>query len=48
MAPYVEAGADGFGLGSALFSAGATPATVRDNARRFAVAWELIRARKAA
>ena len=48
MAPYVEAGADGFGLGSALFSAGATPATVRDNARRFAVAWELIRARQAA
>src|SRR5215204_3623361 len=48
MAPYVEAGADGFGLGSALFSAGAPPATVRDNARRFAVAWELIRARKAA
>lgn len=48
MAPYVEAGADGFGLGSALFSAGAPPATVRDNARRFAVAWELIRARQAA
>ena len=48
MAPYVEAGADGFGLGSALFSPGATPATVRDNARRFAVAWELIRARQAA
>ena len=46
MAPYVEAGADGFGLGSALFSPGATPATVRDNARRFAVAWELIRARQ--
>src|SRR3954464_1007983 len=48
MAPYVEAGADGFGLGSALFSPGATPATVRDNGRRFAVAWELIRARQAA
>jgi len=48
MAPYVEAGADGFGLGSALFSPSPTPATVRDNARRFAVAWELIRARKAA
>jgi len=46
MAPY--AGADGFGLGSALFLAGATPATVRDNARRFAVARELIRARQAA
>ena len=48
MEDYIAAGAHGFGLGSALFSAGATPATVRDNARRFAVAWELIRARKAA
>ena len=32
MEDYVTAGADGFGLGSALFPAGATPATVRDNA----------------
>jgi len=48
MESYVEAGADGFGLGSALFSPGAAPATVRENARRFAVAWELIRAKKAA
>jgi 2-dehydro-3-deoxyphosphogalactonate aldolase len=48
MAAYAEAGADGFGLGSALFRPDATPSEVRENARRFAVAWELIRARKAA
>ncbi|HEX8663933.1 MAG TPA: 2-dehydro-3-deoxy-6-phosphogalactonate aldolase [Beijerinckiaceae bacterium] len=48
MEDYVAAGADGFGLGSALFRPGATPSEVRDNARRFAVAWELIRARKTA
>src|SRR5829696_4547978 len=46
--PGADILSDGFGLGSALFSAGATPATVRDNARRFAIAWELIRARQAA
>jgi 2-dehydro-3-deoxyphosphogalactonate aldolase len=48
MAPYVDAGADGFGLGSALFAPSATPAEVRENARRFMIAWELIRAKKAA
>ena len=48
MAPYVAAGADGFGLGSSLFAPSATPSEVRDNARRFAIAWELIRARQAA
>ena len=48
MEAYVAAGADGFGLGSALYRPGAAPSEVRDNARRFAVAWELIRARKAA
>jgi 2-dehydro-3-deoxyphosphogalactonate aldolase len=47
MDDYVNAGADGFGLGSALFSPGATLAEIRENARRFAVAWELIRAKKA-
>jgi 2-dehydro-3-deoxyphosphogalactonate aldolase len=47
MEAYVAAGADGFGLGSALFRP-AAPAELRENARRFAVAWELIRARKAA
>jgi 2-dehydro-3-deoxyphosphogalactonate aldolase len=48
MEDYAVAGADGFGLGSALFSPAATAAEVRDNARRFAVAWELIRAKRAA
>jgi 2-dehydro-3-deoxyphosphogalactonate aldolase len=48
MEGYVAAGADGFGLGSALYRPGAAPSEVRENARRFAVAWELIRARKAA
>jgi 2-dehydro-3-deoxyphosphogalactonate aldolase len=48
MAAYAAAGADGFGLGSALFTPSATPATVRENARRFAVAWELISAKRAA
>jgi 2-dehydro-3-deoxyphosphogalactonate aldolase len=48
MEPYAAAGADGFGLGSALFTPGATPSEVRDNARRFAIAWELIRTRRAA
>jgi 2-dehydro-3-deoxyphosphogalactonate aldolase len=48
MAPYVEAGADGFGLGSALFTPGSTPQEVRENAQRFAKAWEALRRRKAA
>lgn len=48
MKPYIEAGADGFGLGSALFKPGAGAAEIRENARRFAVAWELIRAHRAA
>jgi 2-dehydro-3-deoxyphosphogalactonate aldolase len=48
MAPYVEAGADGFGLGSALFAPGSTPQEVRENARRFAKTWEELRRRKAA
>jgi 2-dehydro-3-deoxyphosphogalactonate aldolase len=48
MAPYVDAGADGFGLGSALFSPSATAAEVRAAARRFAGAWEAIKPRNAA
>jgi 2-dehydro-3-deoxyphosphogalactonate aldolase len=48
MAPYLEAGADGFGLGSALFAPSASTSEVRDNARRFAAAWEELRRRKAA
>jgi 2-dehydro-3-deoxyphosphogalactonate aldolase len=48
MEDYEKAGASGFGLGAALFSPSSTAAEVRENARRFAVAWELIKARKAA
>jgi 2-dehydro-3-deoxyphosphogalactonate aldolase len=39
MAPYLAAGANGFGLGSALYKAGMTPAQVAANARTFAEAW---------
>jgi 2-dehydro-3-deoxyphosphogalactonate aldolase len=35
MAPYWEAGASGFGLGSALYRAGADPASVKRNAEAF-------------
>ena len=35
MAPWQDAGAHGFGLGSALYAAGATPNQVREEARRF-------------
>jgi 2-dehydro-3-deoxyphosphogalactonate aldolase len=39
MAPYLAAGADGFGLGSALYRAGMDPATVSANAVRFVQAF---------
>lgn len=39
MAPYVAAGARGFGLGSALYKPGLSPAQVGANARRFMDAW---------
>jgi 2-dehydro-3-deoxyphosphogalactonate aldolase len=39
MAPYLAAGANGFGLGSALYKAGMKPAQVAANARAFAGAW---------
>jgi len=39
MAPYLDAGANGFGLGSALYKAGMKPAQVAKNARSFADAW---------
>jgi 2-dehydro-3-deoxyphosphogalactonate aldolase len=48
MRAYVEAGADGFGLGSALFTPSATPAEVGANARRFAAAWARLRSSPAA
>jgi 2-dehydro-3-deoxyphosphogalactonate aldolase len=42
MAEYVRAGATGFGLGSALYSPGASADLVGANARRFADAWRTI------
>jgi 2-dehydro-3-deoxyphosphogalactonate aldolase len=39
MAPWVAAGAAGFGLGTALYRPGATAAEVTAAARRFAAAW---------
>jgi 2-dehydro-3-deoxyphosphogalactonate aldolase len=39
MAPYLAAGANGFGLGSALYKAGMTVAQVAAKARAFARAW---------
>ncbi|HEX5078986.1 MAG TPA: 2-dehydro-3-deoxy-6-phosphogalactonate aldolase [Geminicoccaceae bacterium] len=39
MGPYLTAGADGFGLGSALYSPGMTPAEVAANARSFTHAY---------
>ena len=42
MAAYVHAGATGFGLGSALYSAGASAERVGAQARRFADAWRTI------
>jgi 2-dehydro-3-deoxyphosphogalactonate aldolase len=40
MAPWRAAGAAGFGIGSALFHPGRTPADVAGRARAFAAAWE--------
>ena len=42
MKAYVEASANGFGLGSALFSPQMSPADVGRNARAFADAWRAI------
>lgn len=39
MTPWVNAGAQGFGLGSALFKPGMDPGAVGDKARAFAAAW---------
>jgi 2-dehydro-3-deoxyphosphogalactonate aldolase len=44
MRSYVEAGATGFGLGSALFGPGMSIDEVSRNARAFAAAWREIRA----
>jgi 2-dehydro-3-deoxyphosphogalactonate aldolase len=42
MAEYVRAGATGFGLGSAVYSPGASADVVRAQARRFVDAWRAI------
>jgi 2-dehydro-3-deoxyphosphogalactonate aldolase len=47
MAPYVAAGADGFGLGSALYQRGRTPAETAARAAAFAAAYRDLRARDA-
>jgi 2-dehydro-3-deoxyphosphogalactonate aldolase len=44
MKPFIDAGANGFGLGSALFAPGLPTAEVGANARRFAEASEALRA----
>ena len=38
--PYVQAGASGFGLGSALYKPGLSAAAVEHNARAFIAAWQ--------
>ncbi|WP_462380444.1 2-dehydro-3-deoxy-6-phosphogalactonate aldolase [Pseudomonas sp. Marseille-QA0892] len=44
MTPYVDAGANGFGLGSALYKPGLTAEQVGANAEAFASAWRSLRA----
>ena len=44
MAPYVAAGASGFGLGSALYKPGDSADAVAAKARAFADAWRSVRA----
>jgi 2-dehydro-3-deoxyphosphogalactonate aldolase len=39
MKPYVEAGANAFGVGSAVYSPGLAPGEVAERARVFADAW---------
>ncbi|MFC3628510.1 2-dehydro-3-deoxy-6-phosphogalactonate aldolase [Paracoccus angustae] len=43
MADYVQAGADGFGLGSALYRPGQDAATTGQRARDFMAAWRALR-----
>jgi 2-dehydro-3-deoxyphosphogalactonate aldolase len=43
MAPYLEAGANGFGLGSALYRPGDSAARVREKAAAFAAAWRRLK-----
>jgi 2-dehydro-3-deoxyphosphogalactonate aldolase len=48
MKPYVDAGADGFGLGSALFAPNLALSEIAANARRFAATWAALGAKTAA
>jgi 2-dehydro-3-deoxyphosphogalactonate aldolase len=43
MKPYVDAGANGFGLGSALFTPSMPAEEIGRNARNFAAAWQTLR-----
>lgn len=43
MAPYVAAGAKGFGLGSALYKPGMSPAEAGERAQAFVAAWRAIK-----
>jgi 2-dehydro-3-deoxyphosphogalactonate aldolase len=45
MAPFLDAGVAGFGLGSALFKPGMTAADVAAGAARFTAAWRSLRPR---
>lgn len=45
LAPFVAAGADGFGLGSALYKPGMTAAQTGERAARFVAAWRELAAR---
>ncbi len=45
MQPYVDAGATGFGLGSALYKPGMTAAAVAEAARRFVAGWQALSGR---
>jgi 2-dehydro-3-deoxyphosphogalactonate aldolase len=44
MKPYVDAGANGFGLGSALFTPAMSAEEIGRNARSFAAAWQSLKA----
>ncbi|TBR43818.1 2-dehydro-3-deoxy-6-phosphogalactonate aldolase [Marinomonas agarivorans] len=43
MQPYVDAGAQGFGLGSALYKAGQSVETTAENAKAYAKGWQEIK-----
>lgn len=43
MAPYVAAGASGFGLGSALYKPGDSPERVKERAGEFAAGWRALK-----